>query len=1027
MTASHPRYQAASAALLRAAVHPDIALPPWPDLTDTTEVHVVAWRDWLRQVWDTADVADAVEAASPDFADAVQSLYAAACPGAKETRRVVLTMIRYLQRMRGRCTPAGLLAGVAPVSFAPEPRVRWGSAHHAVARAGGEWLAKVTALAEREPGLLGRLPVMVNTTAFVRGDRLIVPYQARAGQGHAVSAAEVSLRLTAPVQAVIGMAGSPILMSDLAAKLTADFPGGPQETVTAMLAGLVAHRALITGLHAPATETDALAHLLSELKTADVGGLAGSLADVQQLIQRHNRAPADDARTARRQTVARMRSVAGTRQHPLAIDVRLDVDVVLPAAVAHEAERAAVILARLSAYPAGTPAWKAYHQRFYERYGLGSLVPLLDVVSDSGIGWPDGYPGTPAPPRAALSRRDELLLALAGEAVTDRRDEVVLDEPLITALGSTSVPLRLPSHLELGVRIHTVDLAALRRGDFTLHNVAVSRAAGVLTGRFLPVLAPADQDVLADELTRLPCSDSGTIPVQLSFPPLDPATAHVTRAPRILKALISLGEHRPPGPDVLTAADLAVGCDGRRMYLAVPSWGMRVEASAPHPLNLVKHTPPLARLVTELSRAQCAQVTTFDWGAAAHLPFLPRIRAGRTILSPSRWRLTRSDLPRSAASWQDWNRALEALLARRRTPRMVYLAEGDQRLPLDLGEDAHRAVLRAHLSSAPAAIVTEAPAQADLGWCGSRPHEVIIPLRATRPPRWPQLTEPSPARVLGGDYGHLPGTSDVLLVSLYCEARRQDDILCSYLPDLLARLPQPPSWWFIRYRDPDQQIRLRITLPSAEAFGQTARTISTWAGEVRDAGLLRDMAFPVSRPETGRWGSGVAWTAAEAVFQTDSSAVLTQLRIPQRPARRPLAAAHAVAIAAVFTGSRTAGMQWLLDHVPAPAPARIPRPILDQARQLADPAGNWAALRSEPGGCAIVDRWAARDQALARYRAYLGGPDMTGIAADDVLSSLLHVNYVRGHGIDFDDEAVCLYLARAAALSAVSRVCGGGS
>lgn len=29
-----------------------------------------------------------------------------------------------------------------------------------------------------------------------------------------------------------------------------------------------------------------------------------------------------------------------------------------------------------------------------------------------------------------------------------------------------------------------------------------------------------------------------------------------------------------------------------------------------HALNLRKHTPPLARFLTELSRAQCAQVTT---------------------------------------------------------------------------------------------------------------------------------------------------------------------------------------------------------------------------------------------------------------------------------------------------------------------------------------------------------------------------------------------------------------------------------
>src|SRR5581483_4631984 len=108
--------------------------------------------------------------------------------------------------------------------------------------------------------------------------------------------------------------------------------------------------------------------------------------------------------------------------------------------------------------------------------------------------------------------------------------------------------------------------------------------------------------------------------VQLSFPPLDPATAHVTRAPQIFPDLITLGEHHPPGNPALTVADLAVGCDGRRMYLAIPGRGTRVEAVAVHALNLTRHTPPLARLLIELSRAQCAQVTMFDWGTATHLP-----------------------------------------------------------------------------------------------------------------------------------------------------------------------------------------------------------------------------------------------------------------------------------------------------------------------------------------------------------------------------------------------------------------------
>jgi hypothetical protein len=218
---------------------------------------------------------------------------------------------------------------------------------------------------------------------------------------------EISLRYTAAVRAAVEAARAPVRLEDLAAKIQAGFPAATPAKVTAMLTELVARRALITSLHAPGTEPDGLGHLVEQLEEAGapgmapVAGLAVALKEIHALLEQHNRAPADQGRAARTEAAARMRRLARTRRHPLAVDLRLDAEVALPGEVARDAERAALALTRLSAYPADTPAWRAYHRRLYERFGLGSLVPLLDVVSDSdsGIGWPDGYPGTVVPAR----------------------------------------------------------------------------------------------------------------------------------------------------------------------------------------------------------------------------------------------------------------------------------------------------------------------------------------------------------------------------------------------------------------------------------------------------------------------------------------------------------------------------------------------------------------------------------------------------------------------------------------------------
>ncbi|MFB6904015.1 lantibiotic dehydratase [Streptomyces bacillaris] len=976
---------------------------------------------WLRAVWANKDVTEALQHSSPVLAAQVGALCTAEDPVPRDVQRAALSVARYLLRAQHRATPFGLFSGVATAEFGPQARTAWGEEHVAVSRAGAGWLAALVERLESCLDLLERLPVVINNAVTYRGDRLIVPFQPDVQDGR-TRAVEASLALTGPVRAVLAVTRVPIRFGAVVDRLQAEFPEASPEKARDLLTELIRRRVLITGLHAPSTETDALGCLVDQLDAIDAGSLAPVAETVREL--RAVRAGLEECAThgGRDCVASRMRGlVPGLRQHPMAIDLRLDAQIVLPESVAREIERAALTLTRLSIRPYGAAAWNEYHQRFYERYGIGTMVPLADVVADSGTGYPDGYPGAPASARRPrVSARDDALVRLAQAAALDGRDEVVLTDEQIEALDVGPDEPRLPPHLEIGVRVHAAGLEELQRGRFRLEAMSVSRGVGVSTGRFLSVLAPADRETLAAEFADLPAADGNTMPAQLSFPPLLPESAHVTRSPQVLPSVISLQEHRAPQDTVLTPEDLAVGCDGRRMYLAVPERGHRVEAVGMHALNLRTHTPPLVRFLTELPRAQCAQVTVFDWGAAAAMPFLPRLRYGRTVLAPARWRLEASELPGRARPRAEWDAALSDWRARRRLPRRVHLAEDDRRLYLDLDEAGHRALLSRHLDRTRLAVLVEAPGPDAYGWCGGRAHEVVVPLKATKPSTWPPLPPPSRTRVLSADQMQTPAASSVLLAALYGDPRRQDILLSRYLPALLERLGNPP-WWFIRFRDPGQHLRVRIELPDPETFADTARTVSSWAGELRSIGLLADLRYPTSYREMGRWGSGAAWEAAEEVFRADSRAILSQLTQPQRSGARTLVVAHTVAIACAFLGSTAAGMRWLVDHIPAAAPARVPRSQFAEAVRFADPSDDWAVLRRAPGGGAIASGWADRDTALAAYRQHLPGPATQGIAVDDVLTSLLHVHFVRHVAVNFPEEEVCLYLARAAALAWTAR------
>ncbi|MFB6784276.1 lantibiotic dehydratase [Streptomyces sp. NPDC056352] len=137
----------------------------------------------------------------------------------------------------------------------------------------------------------------------------------------------------------------------------------------------------------------------------------------------------------------------------------------------------------------------------------------------------------------------------------------------------------------------------------------------------------------------LPAAGGHAVAAKLSFPPLLPESAHATRTPRVLPTVISLQEHRSPGDGLLTVENLALACEGRRMYLAVPERRHCAEAARMHALTPRNRTPLLVRFLAELPLAPCGQVTVFGWDATAKMPFLPRLRYWRTMLAAALWRL----------------------------------------------------------------------------------------------------------------------------------------------------------------------------------------------------------------------------------------------------------------------------------------------------------------------------------------------------------------------------------------------------
>lgn len=971
----------------------------WTDPTTASPSHL---RDWVCRVWSDTAFADAVTLASPSLADRVHRVCSAAPLPDHRLRRVATSLTRYLLRARSRPTPNGLFAGVAPVLVGSRTRVRWGGDHHAIARPDASWL---TALADHLLDQDHDVPVVTATTAQVRGERLLSPWQP--GDSSPVEAAPVSVRHTTAVAMALETARIPRSLSEIASTLATTFPTAAPEAITAMLSQLVRHRLLVSAVRPPMSAVDPLGYLLTHLP--DRAHEYKRLHSAHALLARHNQSTTGPAeqRRLRRSVTAHPREGSSFPMR-LAVDTRLDAHITIPPVVVRAARDATATLAALAANPEGAPEWADYHARCLDVYGPGAVIGVRELTGPAGIGLPAGYRGSHLSlPRPRETERDTHLLELAHTAALEGSVEVALDTPALAQARGDLSATTLPPHLEIRAQVHATTPQALDTGDFTLWVNGVSRAVGTLTGRF----AHLDGMDLKNAYRKLPTATAGALAVQISAPPMVDTATNIARTPPLLPCLLVVDEHPPPSGEgearLVSFDDLAVHIEADQLRLVLRSTGQVIEPLLLSALEPRWYTHPLVRFCYELPRAHTTPHLMFTWPASTRAwVFLPRLRSGRTVVSPALWRLRAADIPEPDADSETWGKSLRELQGRRRLPDTVHLVEGERHLRLDLDQAAHRHLLRAHLRQNATATLAEAPPSEAFGWCGGRAHELVLPMASTTAPR------PAPSPNAGTrPTVHLPGTGPWLCTHLHTDPDLHTQILTDYLPQLWQAWEHIPQWWFVRYRDAEgPHLRVRIHAPDQDA--RTLRLLGEWGQSLRHAGMLHRLTIQTYRPETGRYGSGEAMEAAEKVFVADTRAALTQLELAHHDTTElhALTAASLTDLAVSAASSPPRGMDWLIDHLP-----RSQEPIDRTAhayadRLLATASGN---APTAPAHAELRQAWKRRAVALDAYRNRLATPD----AINAVLPSLMHMHHNRVLGPHIETERQVRALTRAVVLT----------
>jgi|HubBroStandDraft_4_1064222.scaffolds.fasta_scaffold00107_28 hypothetical protein len=851
-----------------------------PLLPVETISEIFAAQDWLdtfRSVLERMPtVLDAIYVASPSLSNAIDDWLSGRT---LKNNHAPLRALAYVIRMAFRCTPFGICAGIGTVALGETTTLQVDAEARRTRTRPDMGLLMEIARALEQGENRSAVRYVANRAILQRGGRLYVANVALTNSiaaGHTIVTEQrpVSLRYTEAVQFVLEVTREARSFSSITRALASRFTA-PLKDAEKVLEHLIEAGVVISELR-PSPIGDPTVYLLERFERIDpmVGNKVRSAiatAATLDAVALQARA-SDDYRTISAALTALSEKAMGQVAQS---DLLSSFKGHIKSTILDDAALLAEYWIRIA--PVLTMA--KFRTRFEERYeGSERMVPLLELVDPNlGLGFPEDL----EPRNSDHSKRDTALMRIACDALRIGAEEVELTgtdlDLVVPAIAAGSA---LES-LEIGFHVVSSSREAVDAGEYLIvpSTFGASDGAAKSVGRFADFLG----EEVIDRMRQLTQNrhDDGALDAEFVFAPTEGRFYNVAIRPAVLPTELRLGIGSPCTNDEVFPDDLWVGLDNGQFYLWSASRKKRIRPCESHVFLTNRFAPNVGRFLAAIANDGRRAIRGFDWGPAAGLTYLPRIRVGRVVLSRRSWFFSLEDgcdSSRKAAS------VLERLRARWMLPRYVLLAEGDNQLLIDLDSPVTADLLfdQTFRQRQPLNLLEALPSP-DQCWIDGAGGRYNVELIASLLPVAKNIPDAKESKIDASRERVLPQMvlpsrkcyglgSEWTYVKLYISAQAADYfIVHSMLPVIreLRETDKIDRWFFVRYADPNAHLRLRMRAINGSHVAVRNQLIDVAATWLECERVLR-YTFDTYDPEYERYGGLSALARAEEFFTIDS-------------------------------------------------------------------------------------------------------------------------------------------------------------
>lgn len=860
------------------------------------------------------DLLEPIAFASPSLYKSILKLDTQKDP--KKINQTVNNFIKYLIRMTTRPTPFGMFSGVDVGTFKDTSSIvlddhKYFKKH---IRPDMEWIMTLISKIEKDTNFLMQLNVRVNSMVDIVGNRVTIPYTPEYGIGENLDGkikdmTNKSIRFTEPVKLVYDNAKNFIRFSDLLKLIISYYTQYEEKQIQEFLINLFQSEFIISELRPPLMIESPFEYVFDKvIELKGIDEIGDTLEDIRDLIRKYEETSIGEGIEILDNLILKMNKIA-TLKSQVQVDVTLKTkECFLNKQLTEEGEKVLELLCRMA--PPSTPSvsyLNSYRNDFIEKYGVYREVPVLELLDDDrGIGAPATYQYPPSrreyKPDDSINRMTPIEKYVLNKLLQNNSTyEILLDDNIIDSLYPEKTKWEeAPVSSELYFLLSAQSSKDIDNGNYelTIAPNPGSMGAGKTFGRFMYYLDNSIKDNLAKINSYEQQHHPDTIFAELVYIPLYERAANVTISGNVRSHEVALGTNSSKSDEyTLPLSDLMIGATYDNFYVKSKKLNKKVILKTGHMLNL-NGAPNIYKFLREVSTDGYKEWIPPYFIHIDSIPFLPRIRYSKTILSPAKWNVTWKNLEIDDESLSKIE--FEAFLNKFRTfmnawhaPKYAFWLESDNRVLLNLENEIHIKIIFDQMVKLKSyASITLIESLKAVNWMysdnGNYIGEIVVPFVKNIEYRKKQ-TEDSvetqkslvKKRLLNDTRAKYPG-SDWLYFKLYGHSNREEEFIAYNLNSICNEVIEKSladKFFFMRYTDDAKHIRLRFNGNPKILCSELLPFLHEKFITLNNDGLLSRYTIDTYEPEVERYGGPELIGYAETIFMYDSVVVFDLINL----------------------------------------------------------------------------------------------------------------------------------------------------